>query len=365
MSEGVVAAPERAQAVEVPATLQKASSEMSVSQVLHQVELVQEVMRRVMKKDEHYGVIPGTDKPTLYKAGAEKLSVTFRVGPHYEVKAIDLGSHHREYRVVCSLIKHGENKSCGQGVGSCSTMESKYRYRSTKKLIDTGEHLPGDYKKRKAEYAKQGFFAKKDDETQRWMWCKSEGKEKVENPDIADTYNTCLKMAKKRAYVDAVLSYTAASDIFCQDLEDIRENIESTRKPPQQSEGKNDRQQPEPPRQERAPSSPPPQQEAPPPPDTPFGDTAQPVEELSRNKKSFAERATLFKEFFAKEATKAGIGKKEIDTYMLDFIKNSLNLPGIPVDIDTLTDEQFNELGQIVTKEPKAIFNYCNVFGGK
>lgn len=47
--------------------------------------------------------------------------------------------------------------------------------------------------------------------------------ERVENIDIADTYNTVLKMAKKRAHVDAILTVTAASDIFTQDLE---ENIE-------------------------------------------------------------------------------------------------------------------------------------------
>ncbi len=42
-----------------------------------------------------------------------------------------------------------------------------------------------------------------------------------ENPDIADTYNTVLKMAKKRAFVDASLTATAASDIFTQDVEDM------------------------------------------------------------------------------------------------------------------------------------------------
>jgi hypothetical protein len=44
---------------------------------------------------------------------------------------------------------------------------------------------------------------------------------RVEVPDIGDSYNTILKMAKKRAYIDAILSATAASDIFTQDLEDF------------------------------------------------------------------------------------------------------------------------------------------------
>lgn len=38
-------------------------------------------------------------------------------------------------------------------------------------------------------------------------------------------HNTVLKMAKKRALVDAVLTATAASDIFAQDLEDLEDKI--------------------------------------------------------------------------------------------------------------------------------------------
>ena len=38
-------------------------------------------------------------------------------------------------------------------------------------------------------------------------------------------HNTCEKMAKKRAHVDAILTATAASDIFTQDVEDMTEVI--------------------------------------------------------------------------------------------------------------------------------------------
>ena len=50
-----------------------------------------------------------------------------------------------------------------------------------------------------------------------WKWCRVV---KGENPDIADCYNTVLKMAYKRALVAATLNATAASDIFIQDLDD-------------------------------------------------------------------------------------------------------------------------------------------------
>jgi len=63
---------------------------------------------------------------------------------------------------------------------------------------------------------------------------------RVENTDLADTYNTVLKMAKKRALVDATLTATAASDIFNQDLEDytppeVAEAVQTGTIPPQPS----------------------------------------------------------------------------------------------------------------------------------
>ena len=68
----------------------------------------------------------------------------------------------------------------------------------------------------------KGFTVKKVD-GQGWMVAK--GGEKVETDSPADHYNTVLKMAKKRALVDAVLTTTAASDIFAQDLEDLNASL--------------------------------------------------------------------------------------------------------------------------------------------
>jgi hypothetical protein len=67
----------------------------------------------------------------------------------------------------------------------------------------------------------KGFSTKKVDGN--WMIAKMTGG-KVEYDNPADYYNTCWKMAKKRALVDAVLTVTAASDIFTQDVEEMVEN---------------------------------------------------------------------------------------------------------------------------------------------
>ena len=205
------------------------SKPLTANDIKAQVDLIQEVMHKVMKKDEHFGVIPGCgDKPALLKPGAEKLNMTFRMAPDPETEIIDLGGGHREYRVKCILRAIESGRIQGAGVGSACTMETKWRYRNAEPEI-TDKFIPKEYwdlKKTDPIKAQEmiggkGFVTKKIDGN--WMIAKLTG-EKVEYDNPADYYNTCWKMAKKRALVDAVLTVTAASDIFTQDVEEMIEN---------------------------------------------------------------------------------------------------------------------------------------------
>lgn len=196
--------------------------------VVHQLSLVQEVMGAVMKDGEHYGKIPGCgDKPALLQPGAQVLAFTFRLAPTFVINKSYLPNLHREYEITCKLVSRTTGEIVGEGVGTCSTMESKYRYRNVSDFEVTGDPIPADSKERKKEYRKQGFGMKKVDGS--WEWVKFKDSEKVENPDIADTYNTVLKMATKRAFVHAVLNATAASDMFTQDIEDLMSRDEPPR----------------------------------------------------------------------------------------------------------------------------------------
>jgi len=186
---------------------------LSANAIQSQDNIIQQVMRQVMKEGEHYGKIPGTDKPSLYKPGAEKLSMTFRLAPRYAIEKVDLPNGHREYDVTCELTHIHTGVFLGSGVGCCSTMEAKYRWRWD--FESTGKAVPKDYWKTRDPSLLGGrdFVARKDDDG-RWMIFRKG--ERIENPDVADQFNTVLKMAKKRAHVDAVLTATAASDIFTQ-----------------------------------------------------------------------------------------------------------------------------------------------------
>ena len=191
-----------------------AASAMTVQQVLGQVALIQQIMGAAMKDGEHFGKIPGCgDKPTLLKPGAEKLCLTFRLAPTYDVDERTVDRGHREYRVQCTLSSILTNAFIGQGVGICTTMEAKYRFRQGN-AEPTDKPVPRAYwDVRQEDPAKaqeliggKGFTVKKV-EGKGWMIAK--GGEKVEHDNPADHYNTVLKMAKKRALVDAVLTATA------------------------------------------------------------------------------------------------------------------------------------------------------------
>ena len=191
------------------------------------IELITEMMSSILKDGQHYGVIPGCgNKPALLKAGAEKLCTAFRLAAKYEITKTNLSNEHREYEIVTSLIHIPTGNFVGQGVGTCTTMESKYRYRNAKRVCpDCGQET---IIKGKAEYGggwicwqkpgvSDGCNAKFPDGSD---VIENQAVGKVDNENIADEYNTVLKIAKKRSLVDGVLNCTAASDLFTQDIEE-------------------------------------------------------------------------------------------------------------------------------------------------
>lgn len=198
--------------------------------LLRQVAAISDAMKSLMKEDVHYGKIPGTDKPTLLQPGAQKIGLMFRLAPHFHTEVLDLPSGHREVRVTCTLMSPN-GTVVGQGIGVCSTMESKYRYRGTDFLM-TEVSVPRSYWDSRdneelarltnstlgTSYTAKQVQAKKNDAG---SWYVAIRGEKKENPDIADTYNTVHKMAAKRAHVHSILAATGASDMFTQDMEDI------------------------------------------------------------------------------------------------------------------------------------------------
>lgn len=180
---------------------------LTAAQVKGQVQLVQQVMESVMKEGVHYGVIPGTDKPSLLKAGCEVLMTTFRIAVDPIVEDLSSPDEIR-YRVRCVGTHQTSGTVMGTGIGECSSNEEKYKWKRSNDREFDNTHED----RRRIKYAYNR--AKREEYEIHQV-----------RTEPADVANTILKMAKKRALVDFTLTALAASDIFAQDLEDIPEEI--------------------------------------------------------------------------------------------------------------------------------------------
>jgi hypothetical protein len=216
------------------APLATIDDELSVEQLVSRVRKVKDVHSKLMVEGEHYGKIPGAgDKPTLFKVGAELLGLAFRLDPQFDIAEKTYDEGHLTVVIKCTLYHAPTGSRLGSGLGSCSTRESKYAYRKGERVCPKCEKATI----RKSKNESEGWYC----------WRKIDGcgatfqpKDpaiigqqvgRVPNPDLADQYNTVLKMATKRAHVAATLFVTGASEIFTQDLEDAAEPEEQPEPP--------------------------------------------------------------------------------------------------------------------------------------
>lgn len=175
---------------------------LSARDIQQHVNTIRQVMDQVMKPEVHYGVIPGCKTPSLFKPGAEKIMATFRLS--VDPVVTDLSDHDQiRYQVKARLLSPS-GVFVGCGIGECSSNEEKYKWRRAV-CDEEFNDCPADRRREKWSKA----------------YNKPAYKQKQVRTEPSDLANTVLKMAKKRALIDAVLTATAASDCFTQDVEDL------------------------------------------------------------------------------------------------------------------------------------------------
>ena len=197
-----------------------------VASVTNRVALIQQVYKNIMQPDVHYGVIPGTPKPSLWKPGAEVVLMALNAAATFPAERVFrvLDKDFVMYEITAAIKSNGSQEIIAEGIGLCSSREEKYAYRKgavvcpecgQAAIIKGQEQYGGGW----LCYKKKGGCGKK--------WTAPDAfdpkqAEKQPNPNIWEQANTILKMAEKRALVAAVLNL-GASDIFTQDIEDFVE----------------------------------------------------------------------------------------------------------------------------------------------
>lgn len=231
MQEGEEKIMEAIQTIEAP----REALVLSANQVRAQVQLIQEVMRDIFigptkenPNGTHYGPGFGSGddkkKSVLLKAGAEKLCLTFRMAPEIFVEDLsgeEDGIRHKTFRVKTRIVHAPTGQVLGEGIGEASTLEEKWAWREALEeeyavALDTHRRLK--WKKKWDNRVNDGRGAYVTDKAIKQIRT---------NP--SDLANTVLKMAKKRSLVDGVITATAASDIFTQDIEEV---MQETSPPP-------------------------------------------------------------------------------------------------------------------------------------
>jgi hypothetical protein len=180
---------------------------LSIELAVERYGAVTEFVSRVLRKDVDYGVIPGTEKRTLLKPGAEKLTTFFGLSTRFQLlERIEdwTGERHGGepffyYLYRCQL--HRGDLLVAESDGSCNSRETKYRWRESKRLCPACSQ-PAIIKGRE-EYGggwicfkKQGGCGAKYRDGDAAIESQPTGR--VANPDIADQVNTIQKMAQKR-----------------------------------------------------------------------------------------------------------------------------------------------------------------------
>lgn len=153
----------------------------AIANVKHNIRMVEEAFRDVLKPGLDYGTTFGVPKPFLFDSGASKCRDFFDVYPTHTIISHTVTDGLITIIVDVFLIDRKSGRIVASGVGASSMMESKYKWRWVDNPEDFGY---------KAEDCRQKV---KGDKTVY----------RILNPDVDDLLNTILKMAAKRGEVDA------------------------------------------------------------------------------------------------------------------------------------------------------------------
>jgi hypothetical protein len=187
----------------VPEVRQSDLMVMNSNDVIARMRHIQHVREAVMIEGVHFGKPFGdSQKFTLLKPGAEVLTVTFGLAVEPIINDVSTSDEIR-YRVMVKLTSIATGAFIGSGIGECSSNEEKYKWRAA---VAEEEYNATPVNRRRMK------FKKNRDAISQIMQVRTEP---------ADIANTVLKMAKKRALIDATLTATGASDMFEQDLDDL------------------------------------------------------------------------------------------------------------------------------------------------
>ena len=172
----------------LPEVITPASAPMKLEQMSQMIGYMETFIQKLLKPDVDFGTIPGTTKPTLYKAGGEKLCMAFGLSEEYEIVASERDPF-KEWEYTVSYYDKKQKKQ----ITETKKTRGYYYFSARCNLIHKGTGI---------------------------VWASQIGDcESTERGRETAPSNTILKMAQKRAFVGATLHATFTSDRFTADMD--------------------------------------------------------------------------------------------------------------------------------------------------
>jgi len=163
-----------------------------IPQIREDMENARKLIFSVLEKDVDYGHQPGTQGMALWDSGASMIIRAFHCHAEHKVIFHEESDDLITWTIEANIIHNASKEIIGQGVGSASTRETKYKYRWVKKI----EALALGYSEEDIAELKTRD-SKSDPGITEY---------RVINPEYGDLANTLLAMSSKRAEVDAAKS---------------------------------------------------------------------------------------------------------------------------------------------------------------
>lgn len=174
----------------------------SIQETVQSIALLQGMVRETLIRDIDYGRIPGTPQDSLWDPGASMIIGSFSCYCGHR-RIINLEDSDGKIAVCLEVpvISRKLQQEVGSGVGAASTLETKYKYRWVANPKEWGYD----------EAAVATFKTKKGRENGRETMLY-----RIPNPEHSELLNTIIKMASKRAEVDAAEALPGVSSVLRQ-----------------------------------------------------------------------------------------------------------------------------------------------------
>lgn len=171
-------------------------SRTAIEETKQNISLMQDLVKHTLVREIDFGRIPGTPADCLWDPGASKILASFQCyAGHRRMINLDTSGDKISVCLEVPVIFRPTGQVVATGIGAASSLETKYKYRWVPDPREWGYD----------EDALKNFKTKQDRDKILY---------RIPNPEQSELLNTLVKIASKRAEVDAAESLPGVASVL-------------------------------------------------------------------------------------------------------------------------------------------------------